>query len=745
MSSAKTVSLKTFNELRKRMGGRRRLALLVPSLSLCVCASAWGGSADAPEPFMPGGDEEPAFPVVITPTRLKQSLADVPASVTVITSDMMRRYGVRSIDDALRWVPGMAVTRALGNDFRINYHGGHLVSPRRMNVQVDGVTVYRPGFSLMDWDALPVALEDIERIEVIRGPDSAAYGPNSMTAVVNVITAHPKDVSKGLLSVAMGGYDSAVDNTARLAGTFGSTSVRATLNTHRDSGFGSGEPKDAARDSSDVLRLNVRAQHEIGPGETLDLAAAYVQAVFQVGKLDYFQTTFPDRRAENAMVSGRWSKALSARHDLQLDLHYAEAHSRQEWTTGWPLFMYRSELVNYFASDRQAIANRIVQALLARRLSTVLGLITSDPGLMAVVTRMSQSQDADSPYLLAPVYGEINSNGSEARTQFELQDTYVFSDALRMVSGLGAREQHASSQTFFDGGSSNWVRWAFAHAEYRPRDWLTFNLGGYAESNTLSGGTFSPRAAVNIKLSEAQAVRAVVSRGSRTPDLFESEGNWSFLATNLSRPVEGSTTAGLAAIAKAPGGLTSEHILSRELGYMFNWRPWGLSFDARVFDDRLTDLISNHLGLYDFAPGNDGKARLSGGELQATWEWARNWSGTVSYGYLRNASDTTAVEASQYSRHSGAVGISHLLADNWRVSLSGLASSGDAPNERGYGRIDMTASHGFKLGERDALAMLGLSYLQTPSVTTVYTSGLLASTVKMDRRLALQAQMRLSF
>lgn len=88
---------------------------------------------------------EGTYPVVITPTRLRQALPDVPASVTVITSAQMARLGINSVAEALRLVPGMELTRAGGHDWRISYHGTNILTPRRMNVLVDGVSVYRPG------------------------------------------------------------------------------------------------------------------------------------------------------------------------------------------------------------------------------------------------------------------------------------------------------------------------------------------------------------------------------------------------------------------------------------------------------------------------------------------------------------------------------------------------------------------------------------------------------------------------
>ena len=108
---------------------------------------------------------EGTYPVVITPTRLRQALPDVPASVTIITSAQIARLGINSVAEALRLVPGMELTRAAGHDWRISYHGTNILTPRRMNVLVDGVSFHRPGYSRVFWQQLPVTLADIDRID----------------------------------------------------------------------------------------------------------------------------------------------------------------------------------------------------------------------------------------------------------------------------------------------------------------------------------------------------------------------------------------------------------------------------------------------------------------------------------------------------------------------------------------------------------------------------------------------------
>lgn len=701
--------------------------------AIFLAALSVGSGASVAQTAEPEGDEA-TFPVVITPTRLRQSLADVPASVTVISAETIRRYGITRLEDALRLVPGMAVSQATGNDFRINYHGTNMVSPRRMNVLVDGVSVYRPAFSRVEWSLMPVAMEDVASIEVIRGPDSAAHGPNSMMAVVNILTKHPQDVERGLVSVS-GGSHGALDTTLRMATTIGPTHLRVTANTRRDSGYDHIDLPGDGRDSTQVKRLNVRAQTALSDGSSLDLQASLVDANFQLGFIDMFQASYPDRRIRDMQVSGRWTKPLSADHELQIDLYQAGANTTQRWRTCWPQLTFLPQLANLFDANPQYVVR-----MAGGDWFPTGG--TANDDVLAAQARQAIAELGFSA--LQPTCGQTNQDGSESRTQLELQDTYVLSPQWRFVSGLGLRYQRADSATYFGGSVGNNVRWAFGHAEYRPTDWLTANLGGYLEHNSISGRTFSPRLALNARLTEHQTLRAVVSKGTRTPDLFEERANWSYTLTGLTVPVAGSSTGRLFTSARAKSDLSSERIWSRELGYLLTLPRAGLILDARVFDDHLSGLISDHLTLLDFAPQNIGSVHLTGLELQASWEISPDWSALWHHAYLLNRDRSGPVEASQYSRHSGAIGLTHALTSQWRASALHTFASGDGINESRYGRTDLTVSRAWPVAGSRVLASLSLSHLSPPQVQT-FRNATNYFTSSYDDPLSIHGHVRLSF
>jgi len=134
------------------------------------------------------------MPVVLSASRLSQPLSQAPAAVTVIDQDMIRASGFRDIPDLFRLVPGFNVAYTRDNTWGVGYHGLADAFSRRMQVLVDGRSVYTPGFGEVPWASLPLSIEDIQRIEVVRGPNAAAYGANAFFGVINIITKDPLEV-----------------------------------------------------------------------------------------------------------------------------------------------------------------------------------------------------------------------------------------------------------------------------------------------------------------------------------------------------------------------------------------------------------------------------------------------------------------------------------------------------------------------------------------------------------------------
>jgi iron complex outermembrane receptor protein len=107
--------------------------------------------------------------------------------------------------------------------------------------------------------------------------------------------------------------------------------------------------------------------------------------------------------------------------------------------------------------------------------------------------------------VLSPICLNANQNFREGRQDVELQDTYVFSDVLRMVNGFGLRHDVGTSEMMLGGSYGNNSVRAFTNIEYKPTGWLNINVGGFGEKDQLTGFTFSPRIAANLRPSDSHS------------------------------------------------------------------------------------------------------------------------------------------------------------------------------------------------------------------------------------------------
>lgn len=133
-----------------------------------------------------------------------ESINDAPAAIYAVTHADIQRSGVTTIPDALRMVPGVEVAQADANTWAISIRGFNSALSNKLLVLLDGRTIYNPVFGGVLWEAHHLMLEDIERIEVIRGPGGALWGANAVNGVINIITKHARESQGNLLSTLYG-------------------------------------------------------------------------------------------------------------------------------------------------------------------------------------------------------------------------------------------------------------------------------------------------------------------------------------------------------------------------------------------------------------------------------------------------------------------------------------------------------------------------------------------------------------
>src|SRR5688572_4196554 len=187
-----------------------RIGIIVATLGCLLLLPCVGSTADAgasaPPPSNLGDlTIEDLMNVTVTSVAKKETpLQHSPAAIAVITSEDIRRIGATTIPEALRIVPGMNVARINANEWAVSSRGFNSQYANKLLVLVDGRSAYTPTFAGVYWHSLDLMLEDLDRIEVIRGPGGALWGANAVNGVINIISKSARDTQGFLANTAFG-------------------------------------------------------------------------------------------------------------------------------------------------------------------------------------------------------------------------------------------------------------------------------------------------------------------------------------------------------------------------------------------------------------------------------------------------------------------------------------------------------------------------------------------------------------
>ncbi|MCP3145104.1 TonB-dependent receptor domain-containing protein [Pyxidicoccus xibeiensis] len=267
-----------------------------PSVTASPVASAAPGVPEASE-------DQGAVPYeerVVTASRRAQSSLEAPNATTVITSEDIRLSGATSLPELLRRVPGADVMALGVGSANVSLRGFNQRIANKVLVLVDGRTEYQDFLGLTLWSSIPIGLEEIERIEVIRGPGSALYGANAMLGVINIITQAPGSGPRARFS-ATGGTGNTVAGSFLSHGSSGAMRYRAAVayqqadKWSRD--FGDGRPDMELKDPDPDIgvrgaRGTLSAVYTFSEGREVGLSGGvhrYTTEIYPLGLLrNYF-------------------------------------------------------------------------------------------------------------------------------------------------------------------------------------------------------------------------------------------------------------------------------------------------------------------------------------------------------------------------------------------------------------------------------------------------------------------------
>ncbi len=179
--------------------------LHLPLLAVTFLATAMAQRVGTPTDDLTKLGVDELFSVQVTSVgRKAQQISKAPASVFVLTAEDIRRSGATSIPEALQWVPGLTVLSVDGRSWAISIRGSARMYADQILVMIDGRSLYTPLFSGVIWDAIDVPMNDIEQIEVVRGPGAVMWGPNAVNGMINVITKRAQQTKGGQVAVSAG-------------------------------------------------------------------------------------------------------------------------------------------------------------------------------------------------------------------------------------------------------------------------------------------------------------------------------------------------------------------------------------------------------------------------------------------------------------------------------------------------------------------------------------------------------------
>jgi len=287
----------------------------------------------APESDLSKMNIEELMNVEVTSASKKaESLSQAPAAIFVITAEDIRHSGLSSLPELLRMVPGMTVQQVNAHSWTVSTRGFTGFPNEKMLVLIDGRAVYDPLYGGVNWDVQDVRLEDVERIEVIRGPGGTLWGANAVNGVINVITKKAQQTQGVSLSTSLGSGE----------GYQGSARYGSSIGDHffyrifAKSSFW--DPFVDATGAElfngwNLSQIGMRSDWQVTGKDTLSLdAAGYhgnIHDTAQVSTLTANQTVEDPYEVMGGHILGRWGHTFSGRSSTDL-LAYCDWTNRTD-------------------------------------------------------------------------------------------------------------------------------------------------------------------------------------------------------------------------------------------------------------------------------------------------------------------------------------------------------------------------------------------------------------------------------
>ncbi len=313
---------------------RSRLALVTGLAAALLGVAPLAAQVPQPNDDLAGLDIDELARIQITSvSRRAEPIAEATAAVTVLTREDIRRSGAMTLPDVLRLVPGLQVARVGTRDWAVSARGFNQQSANKLLLLVDGRSVYSQIFAGVFWDAVAFPLDEIDRIEVIRGPGATMWGANAVNGVVNVVTRSAAASAGGRVSLAVGNELNARVG-ARYGTRIGSTDIRI------NGGLRDSEPSFLADGSRAVddwafAQLGFRADGELSPRDRWTLQGEAHRGtgdhrlLLPTSTPPYTELVVDELKVDGFDLLGRWTRELGDEAGLQVQAYFDRARREQ--------------------------------------------------------------------------------------------------------------------------------------------------------------------------------------------------------------------------------------------------------------------------------------------------------------------------------------------------------------------------------------------------------------------------------
>ena len=309
----------------------KQLATIFAGFSFLLPAMAADDRAVTPakdKPDLMEMDLESLMKIEVTSvSKRPEKLSDAAAAIYVITNEDIRRSGATSIPEALRLAPGLEVARQDSHTWAISSRGFNDEFANQLLVLIDGRSVYTPLFAGVYWDVQDLPLEDINRIEVIRGPGAALWGANAVNGVINITTRKAKD-TQGLLMSGGAGNEERGFGTVRYGGQASEHAFYRVYAKYFDRDASALPDGSSANDSWSMWRGGFRFDWEPTDQNLLTLQGdIYTGELNQTVTVPSLSAPYSSELSDKVKVSGgnllgRWNRQFSENSDLALKVYY---------------------------------------------------------------------------------------------------------------------------------------------------------------------------------------------------------------------------------------------------------------------------------------------------------------------------------------------------------------------------------------------------------------------------------------